>query len=103
MYEFIVWPANIKSFINCDKHWEMKKNIYVPTRADTFTFSLDVNVKSSQDELHKFTGKKKIIIVRFEPPHDKSNKMAYAPSEDSDQTGHPDQSLRCPHEESLGP
>ena len=32
----------------------------------------------------------------------------YAPSEDSDQTGHPasaqsDQSLRCPHEESLGP
>ena len=31
----------------------------------------------------------------FEPAHDKTNKMAYAPSEDSDQTGHPsDQSLR---------
>ena len=26
-----------------------------------------------------------------------------APSEDSDQPGHPSQSLRCPHEESLGP
>ena len=38
-----------------------------------------------------------------EPPHDKTNKVACAPSEDSDQTGHPDQSLRCPHEESLGP
>ena len=31
----------------------------------------------------------------FEPPHDKTNKMACAPSEDSDQ---PD-----PREESLGP
>ena len=26
-----------------------------------------------------------------EPPHDKTIKMACAPSEDSDQTGHPDQ------------
>ena len=25
----------------------------------------------------------------IEPPHDKSNKMACAPSEDSDQPGHP--------------
>ena len=50
----------------------------------------------------------------FEPPHDKTNKMACAPSEDSDQPGHHAQSdqpghlpslisLRCPHEESLGP
>ena len=36
----------------------------------------------------------------FEPPHDKTNKMACAPSEDSVQS---DQSLCCPHEESLGP
>ena len=48
-----------------------------------------------------------------EPPHDKTNKMACAPSEDSDQPGHPlrsawassqsDQSLHCPHAETLGP
>ena len=40
-----------------------------------------------------------------EPPHDKTNKMACAPSEDSDQPGHPPSliSLRCPHEESFGP
>ena len=40
-----------------------------------------------------------------EPPHDKTNKMTRAPSKDSDQPGHPqsDQSLRCPHEDSLGP
>ena len=36
----------------------------------------------------------------FEPPLDKTNTMACAPSEDSAQA---DQSLRCPHEESLGP
>ena len=39
----------------------------------------------------------------FGPPHDKTNKMACTPSEDSDQTGQSDQSIRCPHEESLGP
>ena len=39
-------------------------------------------------------------VFQSEPPHGKTNKMAFAPSEDSDQT---DQNLRCPHEESLGP
>ena len=34
----------------------------------------------------------------------KTNKMAFAPSEDSDQPGHPGhQSFRCPREESFGP
>ena len=28
------------------------------------------------------------IFTRFEPPHDKINKMACAPSENSDQPGH---------------
>ena len=39
-----------------------------------------------------------------EPPHDKTNKMACVPSEDSDQPGHPPSliSLCCPHEETLG-
>ena len=37
-----------------------------------------------------------------EPPHDKTNKMACAPSEDSDQTGRI-RVPRCSHEESLGP
>ena len=27
--------------------------------------------------------------VDFEPPHDKTNKMTFVPSEDSDQLGHP--------------
>ena len=40
--------------------------------------------------------------VIHEPPHDKTNKMTCAPSEDSDQPGHPP-SLISPHEESLGP
>ena len=40
-----------------------------------------------------------------EPPHDKTNKMAIAPSEDTDQPVHPPRliSLRYPHEETLGP
>ena len=40
-----------------------------------------------------------------EPPHDKTNKMAIAPSEDTDQSAHPPSliSLRCPLEEILGP
>ena len=43
--------------------------------------------------------------VRFESPHDKTNKMTCVPSEDSDQPGHPSSliSLRCLHEETLDP
>ena len=33
-------------------------------------------------------------LLLFEPPHDKTNKMACAPSEDSDQPGHPPSLLR---------
>ena len=41
---------------------------------------------------------------RYELPHDKTNKMASAPSEDSDQPRHPPSLIiRCPHEGSLGP
>ena len=36
----------------------------------------------------------KRIITVIEPPHDKTNKMAYAPSEDSDQPGHPPSLIR---------
>ena len=42
----------------------------------------------------------------YEPPYDLTNKMTSAPSEDSDSVWTPaqsDQSLRCPHEETLGP
>ena len=43
-------------------------------------------------------------LALFEPPHDKNNKMTFAPSEDSDQPGHPPSliSLHCPHE-AMGP
>ena len=47
-----------------------------------------------------------LITHIFDRPHDKTNTMTCAPSEDSDQPGHStqsDQSLRCPHEEALGP
>ena len=35
-----------------------------------------------------------LTIVLIEPPHDKTNKMACAPSEDSDQPGHPPSLIR---------
>ena len=42
--------------------------------------------------------------VIYEPVHEKNNKMACAPSEDSGQpAAQSDQSLNCPLEESLGP
>ena len=39
----------------------------------------------------------------FEPPHDKTNKMTFAPSKESDQAGHLPSlnSLHCPHEDRL--
>ena len=43
--------------------------------------------------------------MKIEPRHDKTNKMICAPSEDSDQPGHPTSliSQRCPPEAKLGP
>ena len=48
---------------------------------------------------------KHIYYPVFEPEHDKTNKMTCAPSEDSDQPGHPLSlnSLCCPFEETLDP
>ena len=47
----------------------------------------------------------KLTSFRIEPAHDKTYKMACAPSEDSDQPVHPPSliSLRCLHEECSGP
>ena len=46
-----------------------------------------------------------MLRLIMELPHDKSNKMTYVPSEDSDQPGHLPSliSLHCPHEEAFGP
>ena len=46
-----------------------------------------------------------MMKILNEPLYDKTNKMTCAPSEDSDQPGHPPSlnGLRCPHEESLDP
>ena len=34
-------------------------------------------------------------MLTFEPQHDIANKVTYAPNEDSDESGHPDQSSLC--------
>ena len=44
-------------------------------------------------------------LLLYEPLYDQTNKMTSAPSEDSDQPGHPPSliSLRCSQEETLDP
>ena len=46
---------------------------------------------------------KQSLII--EAQHDKTHKMTCVPNKDTDQPGHPPSliSLRCPHEEALGP
>ena len=64
---------------------ELRERIRLGTRSDHFIYQFTYNVT--------------------EPAHEKTYKMACAPSEDSDQPGHPPSltSLRCLHEDSLGP
>ena len=61
-------------------------------------------LKDDAEETLKYLNQTEIPNID-EPRHDKTNKMACAPSEDLDQPGHPPSliSLRCQHEESLGP
>ena len=42
------------------------------------------------------------VLLIFEPPHDKTNKMACEPSEDSDQPGHPPSLIRVFAVRSMG-
>ena len=74
--------------------------------------STDIKLKNKFSQYPIDLGGKGLTIFHIqsvnsisEPPHDKTNKMACAPSEDSDQPGHPPSliSLRCPHEGTLGP
>ena len=46
-----------------------------------------------------------MVYLRFEPEHDTTNNMAFAPNENSYQHARPTKliSLRCPNEEVLGP
>ena len=60
--------------------------------------------QSTVDGVSEVNNVSSVLLVRplFEPPHDKTNKMIYAPSEDRSAwaSAQSDQSLRCPHEES---
>ena len=65
------------------------------------------DIKTKND--HSFQWRQNLSIShpglrKYEPPHDKTNKMTFALSEDSDQPGHPPSliSLRSLHEETLG-
>ena len=40
------------------------------------------------------TSEDKDALSECEPPHDKTNRMAFVPSEDSDQPGHPASLIR---------
>ena len=44
-------------------------------------------------------------LISIEPPHNQTNKMTCAPSEDKDEPGHPSCliRLRCPHQEGSSP
>ena len=53
--------------------------------ADRFFLSVDWK---NNDKIAGYVLVQSKEMVRYEPPHNKTNKMACAPSEDSDQPGH---------------
>ena len=66
---------------------------FVPTNQIIFKnniFKIDLSHTVSSIRLFKYSQHEPVDIIpsKFEPPHDKTNKMTCAPSEDSDQPGH---------------
>ena len=64
-----------------------------------FNFSSSVHRKKNWHRRHRriqFAFKRDVQVLRIsnEQPHDKTNKIASAPSEDSDQPGHPPSLIR---------
>ena len=77
-------------------HKATLKNISVspyPTLSKRDGSVVGKNLFSSSKKVNEFQNMEK------EPQHDKTNKMTYASSEDSNQAGYPSPliSLRCPH------
>ena len=52
------------------------------------------HLTSSHMRRNKILRNQETLISETEPPHDKTNKMAYARSEGSDQPGHPPRLIR---------
>ena len=61
----------------------------LPMKMCVFCPHTDVNIK---DLLSAKEGVR--TVYAYEPPHDKTNITAYAPSDDSDQHGHPPSLIR---------
>ena len=71
---FLQW-VKVGKLFNLELMWKKRKST-LPKAALNYLFVLALNASL------------------FEPPHDKTNKMACAPSEDSDQHGHPPSLIR---------
>ena len=71
------------------------EDVYVPLSPSQAPVKALFDVQSNRNWLNDPKGN--------ELAHDKTNKIACAPSEDSDQTAQSNQIFRCPHEERLGP
>ena len=70
----------------------------------TFHANCLLTRKFALNGIASFLGKmRKKNYFKPGPAHDKTNKMACAPSEDSSALASPCQSLHCLHEESLDP
>ena len=79
--------------------------MYLPSSPSSSTV-VSVSFNVSRIRLDRFLihlGEKR--FEEFEQHHDKTNEVACAPSEDSDQPVYPPSlnSLRCPHKKSLSP
>ena len=67
--------------------------MYISTSWSIFLMSFEC-LKSSMNYVLMISYHNFLWWLVFEPPHDKTNKMACAPSKDSDQPGHPPSLIR---------
>ena len=81
---------------------DLWKSLQCSTGLQLISFT---TVLQNSSNLHNFSISNINVLAMYEPSHDKTNKMTCAPSEDSDQPGHPPSliSLHCLHEEAVGP
>ena len=71
------------------KYWLITQEAMAPSQHDWKIVDWDVKPQHNQ-------------LSECEPPHDKTNKMAFVPSEDSDQPGHPPSLIRVFAVRSMG-
>ena len=88
--------------INSESFKKIKNGLIEPRHEKTCLFHMRTTKAQNSLRIRLLCSSSRCLGKWFEPPHDKTNKITCAPSEDSDEPGHPPSLIRVFTVRSIG-